>query len=109
MVLDLTSCKKVDTELLQKITEELEKRAGDSGSQTEDAHLDSTGESWKSRETEQLVDTLGKLLQLVYITCYLSQSNLPPVSLCPILHHEQKMVNQSFQNQKHYHTSSSGF
>ncbi|KAK4760808.1 hypothetical protein SAY87_005701 [Trapa incisa] len=71
MVLDLTSCKKVDTELLQKITEELEKRAEDSGDQTEDAHLDSTGQSCirslggKSRETEQLIDTLGKLLQKI--------------------------------------------
>ncbi|OWM66522.1 hypothetical protein CDL15_Pgr013739 [Punica granatum] len=73
MVLDITSCKKVDIDLLQKITEELEKRAADSGDQKEDAdfHSDSMGESCaqplggKSRETEQLVETLGKILQQI--------------------------------------------
>lgn len=87
MVLDLTNNKRVDTELLERITREVENRlptsnyvhpvttdnerdtdqccVGDSGSElTEQGSGVSV--SGRSRETEQLISLLGKVLQQVH-------------------------------------------
>lgn len=76
MVLNMTNSKRVDAELLGKITEEIEKRAGSSTDQNQspdsDAELDNDSEcndpqAGRQRQREHLVDSLGKILQQV---CY---------------------------------------
>lgn len=84
MVLELTNNKRIDAELLERVTTEVEKRVSASPStsstgiedDTNQVHAnnsgidhenESSGEALKSRsrETKQLVDFLGKVLQLV--------------------------------------------
>lgn len=87
MVLDMTNNKRVDTELLERITREVEKRLSTSNSAppvTTDnkpntdqlCHVDSGSEHQEevsrvsvagtARETEQLISLLGKVLQQVH-------------------------------------------
>ncbi|XP_048138112.1 tetratricopeptide repeat protein 27 homolog isoform X2 [Rhodamnia argentea] len=74
MVLKMTNSKRVDAELLGKVTEEIEKRAGCSTDQNQspDSDAELANESGCTdpqtgilRQTEQLVDSLGKILQQI--------------------------------------------
>ncbi|XP_030471639.2 uncharacterized protein LOC115689654 [Syzygium oleosum] len=74
MVLNMTNSKRVDAELLGKITEEIEKRAGSSTNQNQspdsDAELDNDSgcndpQAGRQRQREHLVDSLGKILQQI--------------------------------------------
>jgi hypothetical protein len=87
MVLDMTNYKRVDSELLERITREVEKRLStanyvppvtvdkpntdqlciDSGSEPqEQEQVSGVSVAGRSRETEQLVLILGKVLQQVH-------------------------------------------
>ena len=69
MVLELTNNKRIDTELLERVMTEVEKRVSASPSMSSGIvyENESSGEALESgsRETKQLVDFLGKILQLV--------------------------------------------
>ncbi|KAI3415053.1 TPR_REGION domain-containing protein [Psidium guajava] len=74
MVLNMTNSKRVDAELLGKITEEIEKRAGSSTDQNQspdsNAELDNKSghtdpQAGRIQQAEQLVDSLGKILQQI--------------------------------------------
>lgn len=74
MVLNMTNSKRVDAELLGKITEEIEKRAGNSTNQSQSPDCDTElgndsgctdPQAGSLRQTEHLVDSLGKILQQI--------------------------------------------
>lgn len=64
MVLDITNNKRIDAELLERIVAEVEIRASHTTPDMMDEDNCST-EVGKSRETEHLVEFLGKVLQQV--------------------------------------------
>ncbi|CAI0550901.1 unnamed protein product [Linum tenue] len=72
-VADITSCKRIDVELLDRIMEEMERRTSKRPLSSEDNELTSqSGNSvcsseaeGKSRETLQLLELLGKILQKI--------------------------------------------
>lgn len=75
MVLDITSCKRVDANLLLRIISHLENSNGDSSNQNADYTAEYTTDmpppdlcAGRLRETELLVELLGKILQQV---CFL--------------------------------------
>jgi len=89
MVLNMTNSKRVDAELLGKITEEIEKRAGNSTNQSQSPDSDTElgndsgctdPQAGRLRQTEHLVDSLGKILQQVcyffLITLFISTSEV---------------------------------
>lgn len=77
-VLDLTGNKKYDGELLERIVQEMEKRYSTATACDKDFTNQTTSESELaySRETQRLMDMLGKVLQQVYVnSCYVLSSS----------------------------------
>ncbi|KAG9455334.1 hypothetical protein H6P81_008238 [Aristolochia fimbriata] len=64
MVLDLSNNKRIDTELLDKLLEEVESRTSTSMLSIKDSECAQESLAW-TRETEAFMDSLGKILQQV--------------------------------------------
>lgn len=61
----MTNNKRVDAELLERIMQEVERRASNSHSESHHREADLVVE--KSRETDHMVELIGKVLRQVYI------------------------------------------